>query len=115
MKKDENSYNQPSDEFNQQLAKLLTILKRVVKNNPKINQEEIKKVFGEFKAGKDNVNLNVFFLTFMPFGSEEMDELGNDLEELFDEDWEKEEPEEELRFELSSNDEEFLKKYGIKF
>ena len=115
MKRNEDSHYQPSDEFNHQMVKLLTLLKKALKSN-KFSQEEVKKIFGELKANnKDNFNLNVFFLTFMPIGPDELDELGSDFEEVFDEELEREEPEEELKFELSSNDHEFLKKHGIKF
>jgi len=114
MSKNGDSNYQPSDEFGSHIAKLLNLLKKALKNN-KMSQEEMKRIFGELKTGKENLSLNIFFFNLMPFSSEDLDELGSELEDIFDEDWQKDEQEEELKFEISSTDEEFLKSHGIRF
>ncbi len=101
----------PSEDFNQNISKLLLLLKNMLKNQ-KIDNKELNDFFG----GKKNINLNLCFFTFVPFPFEEFDEM--EFEEMGDElfsDISSGKKEEELKFEINSSDIEFLKKNGIKF
>lgn len=102
----------PNEDFNKNVSKLLTLLKNMLKNQ-KIDNKELNDFFG-----KKDINLNLCFFTFLPFPMEEMDDV--DLEEMMDEELVGEENKVtkdavDLKFELNSNDLDFLKKNGIKF
>lgn len=114
MDKNKDFNHDSSEEFGEHISKLLTLLKKALRNS-KINQEEMRKIFGEIRSNQDQTNVNLFFLTFMPMPSDEWDEMESELEEIFDEAHEAEHSEDDLKFEISNTDEEFLKKHGLKF
>lgn len=96
------------------ISKLIALLKKILKHHP--NGAEIAKWMGE---QQNAVNLNMCFLTIVPMGSEDLD----DLEDIYDDYLknsdellpiqEKKQP--KLEFRLSSDDVYFLKENGIKF
>jgi len=101
----------PGEDFNQNISKLLSLLKNMMKNQ-KIDSQELNDFFG-----KKNVNLNLCFFTFVPFPFEEFDEM--DFEEMGEEGLAdmlgQRKDHDELKFEINNNDIDFLKKNGIKF
>ena len=113
MSNEGNNNFRPSDDFNADMTKLLSLLKSILLNN-KVNQEEFKKIISEINADSENdkININAYFFTLMPIQSEDFDDLDE-----FDDDneFESEDYEEVLKFEINSKDEDFLKKNGIKF
>jgi hypothetical protein len=104
----------PNEDFNQNVSKLLALLKNMLKNQ-KIDNKDLNEFFG-----KKDINLNLCFFTFLPFPMEELDEL--ELDELSEEGFseyinnkKKDKEAEELKFEITTSDMDFLKKHGIKF
>ena len=101
-----------NEDFNKNVGKLLSLLKKMLKNQ-KIDNKELNEFFG-----KKDINLNLCFFTFLPFPLEELDDL--DLDELSEEGLKgvlnnKEHESDELKFEITNHDLNFLKKHGIKF
>jgi len=101
----------PGEDFNQNISKLLTLLKTMMKNQ-KIDNKELNEFFG-----KKNINLNLCFFTFLPFPFEEFDEMDFEdmAEEGFGDYFGKKKAADDLKFEINNNDLDFLKKNGIKF
>jgi hypothetical protein len=80
----------------------------------KIDNDELKMMFQEITKDKNSINFNVFF-ALMPMSPEELEDLNVEFEELFEDDGYRDQIDADLKFELSTRDEEFLKKHGIKF
>jgi hypothetical protein len=103
----------PNEDFNQNVSKLLSLLKNMLKNQ-KIDNKELNEFFG-----KKDINLNLCFFTFLPFPMDELDEM--ELDELSEEGLseylsrKRDRDPEELKFEITNSDMDFLKKHGIKF
>jgi len=70
----------------------------------------LKKILSDSK----NVQLNLCMLAFMPFQPEDFEDLEDTFDSVMDGDKEMAERE-SLAFEITSDDKDFLKKYGIKF
>lgn len=103
----------PRDEFNRNMQKLMVLLQKIVrsqKNQPALD-------FNELLHQKKQVNLNLFFFTFLPLTPEEMEELEESFEDFFfgESGGARTSSEPELRFELSPRDLDFLKNNGISF
>ncbi|MFC1809414.1 hypothetical protein ACFL3D_04765 [Candidatus Omnitrophota bacterium] len=113
MKKENNENFNQSDDFGTNMNNLLNLLKKIMKHH-KIDNEELKAMFQEISKDKNSINFNVFF-ALMPMSPEELDELSVDFEEMFYDDPDKEDMDAELKFEVSSRDQDFLKRHGIKF
>ena len=113
MKKDNNSNYNNDEDFGNNMNKLLNLLRKIMKHQ-KIDNDELKMMFQEIAKDKDSINFNVFF-ALMPMSPEELDEMSIEFEEMFDDDPYRDDMDAELRFEISSRDEDFLKKHGIKF
>jgi hypothetical protein len=103
----------PNEDFNQNVSKLLSLLKNMLKNQ-KIDNKELNEFFG-----KKDINLNLCFFTFLPFPIDELDEM--ELDELSEEglseyiNRKRERDFDDLKFEITNSDMDFLKKHGIKF
>jgi len=101
----------PNEDFNKNVSKLLTLLKNMLKNQ-KIDNKELNEFFG-----KKDINLNLCFFTFLPFPLEDLEDI--DLDDLAEEgavDGEsKKNSDDDLKFELSPHDLDFLRKNGMKF
>ena len=113
MKKDNNSNYNNDENFAQNMNKLLNLLRKIMKHQ-KIDNDELKIMFQEIAKDKNSINFNVFF-ALMPMSPDELDEMSIDFEEMFEDEVYRDDPDAELRFELSNRDEDFLKKHGIKF
>ena len=108
----------PYEDFNQNVSKLLLLLRKMLKHQ-KIDNKEINEFFGGGE-GKKNINLNLCFFTFLPYDMDMINE--GEMEELAEEEMkeyfakkEKYSSEEELKFEINRTDRDFLKLNGIKF
>jgi len=106
--------NHPND-MDGDIKKLLTLLKRILKNHPQ-GLDQISKIVDQ-KTDQKSFNLNLCFFTFIPMSPEELMEF----EEMYD-DYLNEVEESvarrddfKLEFKLSSDDVDFLKKNGIRF
>ena len=103
----------PNEDFNQNVSKLLALLKNMLKNQ-KIDNKELNEFFG-----KKDINLNLCFFTFLPFPLDDIDEM--DLDDISEEGFseylnkKREKEGDELKFEITTSDIDFLKKHGIKF
>ncbi len=96
-----------SNEFGKNMKELLNLLKKILKSQ-KMGNVDLTALL-ESK----NVNLNLCFFTFLPLSEEDFADFEYEMGELFAE----EDPAEggDLNSELTKNDLEFLKKYGLKF
>lgn len=97
-------------EFERSMKEFIQLLKKMVKQLPSqggVNPPSIP--WGE-TDGK-GMQMNIFFLSFLPFSQEDFD----DLEEMCDHYFNREDDNEELTAELSVSDLEFLKQHGIRF
>jgi hypothetical protein len=106
-----------ADDFAQNIAKLLTMLKGMVKNKS-IYNAKLSEFLGK-QFGKSDVNVNLCFFTFMPMPFDEMEE--DEIEEFMEshvanfEHGQENFSATDLNFELNSQDIEFLKRHGLKF
>lgn len=99
------------DDMNRDIRKLLTLLKKILKNQPQ-GSDQVAKFMD-----KKSFNLNLCFLTFVPMTPEDLMEFEEMYEEFL------RGPEQsssarkgsKLEFELNPDDLDFLKKYGIRF
>ena len=96
-----------SNDFGKNMKELLNLLKKILKSQ-KTGSADLTSIM-ESK----NVNLNLCFFTFLPLSEEDFADFECEMDELFAE----EELVEggDLNNELTKNDLEFLKKYGLKF
>jgi len=96
-----------SNDFGDNIQELLKVLRKLLKSQ-KSGNVDLSSLLG-----KKDVNLNLCFFTFLPVCEEEMAELEAELAaelapELLEEG-------EDLKFELSKRDLEFLRTNGLKF
>lgn len=102
-------------EMDGDIKKLLTLLKKILRNHP-AGSEQISK-FLDQKKDSNSLNLNLCFFTFVPMSPEELMEF----EELYDDylnDTEESSvygSEIKMEFKLNTTDLDFLKKHGIRF
>lgn len=96
-----------SNDFGESIQELLNVLKKILKSQKPGNLDLSSLI------NKKDLNLNLCFFTFLPMCEEEMADLEEELAGSLDADFPAEA--EELKFELSNVDREFLKKYGLKF
>lgn len=95
-------------EFEQNMSQLLQLLKKIL-SNP-VSQGKLSEL-PSFLSNQ-GLNLNLFFLTFLPMSADELDELEEIYEHfMFDEELKSE----DLTTDLNSGDIDFLKRHGIKF
>jgi hypothetical protein len=113
MKKDNNGNFNHDEDFGKNMNKLLNLLRKIMKHQ-KFDNDELKTMFQDIAKDKNSINFNVFF-ALMPMSPEEMEDLNVEFEELFEDEGYRDPIDADLTFELSSRDEEFLKKHGIKF
>ena len=97
-------------EFEGNIKQLMQLLKKMMAQYPNLDKEEIIKFL---KNPKNSPDVNIFFLNLAPLSSEEFD----DLEEIFEESLFADGGRfrGELKYEISRDDEEFLRKNGIRF
>lgn len=98
-------------EFDSNMNQLIWLLKKIIKALP--SNGSFPQMPGS--SNKDgSVNLNLCFFTFVPMAPEELDELEESYEQFFAGD-DKFERGEEVPFELSPADLEFLRRNGIRY
>jgi hypothetical protein len=103
----------PEHDFEKNMKQLLKLLKEMMMQYPHLGKvEDLTKTMKESNAKNTSPDINIFFLNLAPLTPEEFDEL----EEMFEETLMQESTRGgELRYELSPDDREFLKKHGIRF
>ena len=99
--------NESEKEFERNVNQLIQLLKKILKSGP-LAQSPFSKFLGQDKDSPVQVNL---FFTFLPFPLEEMEEL----EEIYEHYFFHDEKQEDFSNELSSEDQEFLRRHGIQF
>ena len=102
-----NSNNMDGD-----IRKLLTLLKKILRNHPQEN-EQLSKMMDQ-----KSFNLNLCFLTFIPMSPEELMEFEEMYEDYLSEAEEiapSSHRDPKLDFKLSPDDVDFLRKNGIRF
>lgn len=99
------------DDINGDVRKLLALLKKILKNHPQ-GSDQIAKFLDQKSFG-----LNLCFLTFVAMAPEDMMEFEEMYHEFLSRPDETFSGEEESKpeFKLSSEDLDFLRKYGIQF
>lgn len=97
-------------EFEGNIKQLMKLLKKMMAQYPHLEKnEEIAKFL---KNPKGLPDVNIFFLNLAPMNLEELDEFEEIFEEkLFAEGFKSG----ELQYEINHEDEEFLKRNGIRF
>ncbi len=96
-----------SNDFGKSINELLNLLKKILKSQ-KIGNSDLSSLLDQ-----KNVNLNLCFFTFLPLTEEEFADFEYSLEEYFSgEDFLESG---DLKFEVTKNDLDFLKKNGLKF
>lgn len=96
-------------EFEANMKQLMRLLKKMMAQYPGLGKEEVAKLL---KHSKDLPDVNIFLLNLAPLSPEEFD----DLEEIFEESLFVEGGKSgELKYEISGDDEEFLRRHGIRF
>lgn len=97
-----------SNEFGKNIHELLSLLKKILRSQKVgTGNSDLSSLLD-----KKNVNLNLCFFTFLPMTEEEFADFEYELEEAMGESGE---AAEDLAFELTKGDMDFLKKYGLKF
>jgi len=94
-------------EFEQNMKQLMHLLKKMVSQNPQEGKNPILKNLSKSM----DPQVNIFILNLFPFSQDELDEI----DEILDQTSSDEEKREDLRYEISNEDEDFLKRHGIKF
>lgn len=97
------------DEFEQNMTQLLNLLKKILKSQPSASPFNMKNMFDQ--KNSDPITLNLCFFNFIPVTPEEMDEIEDAANGLFDQD------DEDVQdvFNWNDGDIDFLKKHGIQF
>jgi hypothetical protein len=113
MKKDNDGNFNHEEDFGKNMSKLLNLLRKIMKHQ-KFDNDELKTMFQDISKDKNSINFNVFF-ALMPMSPEELEDLNGEFEELFEDEGYRDQIDADLKFELSTRDEDFLKKHGIKF
>ncbi len=93
--------------FDKHIQELMLVLKKLLKSQ-KIGKQDLAGYLD-----KKNVNLNLCFFNFLPMSEEDLADLEFELQEGGEDEPLSEEN--ELKFELSKKDIEFLKKNGLAF
>ena len=103
------------DEFERNMAKLLTLLKKIIKSNPTDMPSggDLSQLLG--RKLDDSVVLNVCFFNFLPVTPEEMDELEQAYADAVSEGSEEGETEGAADFNWNQSDVDFLKRHGMRF
>lgn len=96
-----------SNDFGKNMNELLSLLKKILKSQKTGNID-----FSNLLDSK-NVNLNLCFFTFLPLTEEELAEFEYEFEECVAEDAAS--GDEDMKFEITKNDLDFLKNHGLKF
>jgi len=97
-------------EFEKNLKQLMRLLKKMMAQYPGAAKGEDLAKF--FKSQKNMPDINIFLLNFAASNPENLDELEEIFEEsLFSEGFKPG----ELKYELNGDDQEFLKRHGIRF
>ncbi len=98
------------------IKKLLTLLKKILKNHPQ-GSDQISKFLDHKSDPTKTFNLNLCFFTFIPMSPEELMELEEMYDEYLNEVDESGGRRDELKleFKLNTDDLDFLRKNGIKF
>ena len=108
--------NHPND-MDGDIKKLLTLLKKILKNHPQGSDQITKFLEQNQKADQKAFNLNLCFFTFIPMSPEELMEFEEMYDDYLNEAEEslarRDDP--KLEFKLSTDDVDFLKKNGIRF
>lgn len=102
----------PEKEFEQNMKQLMRLLKKIMMQYPMQGKDpvEMMKFLKDIKDKSSDVN--IFFLNMSPLSPEEFEEL----EEMLEGDFVGEHLKSgELKCELNSADQEFLRKHGIRF
>ncbi len=99
------------DDINEDVKKLLALLKKILKNHPH-GSDQIAKFMDQ-----KSFDLNLCFLTFVTMTPEDMIEFEEMYREFLDHSEESLADDEDFKFEfrLNSEDVSFLKKHGIRF
>ena len=96
--------------FEQNIRQLMQLLKKILTHPP--SQDALSQMSRISPFTKDSgIQLNLFFFTFFPVDSEELDEL----EEIYGRYLFREDKPEDFSAELSKDDLDFLQENGIKF
>ncbi len=91
-------------EFDQYMNELMALLQKIIAHHPQISKNPDEQTF-KFQKGSSNV----FIFNFFPVSDDEFDEIDEIL------DREENARSEDLKYEINSDDQQFLKKYGIRF
>jgi len=91
-------------EFDQYMNELMALLQKIISNHPQISKNTDSQSL-KFPKG----NSNVFIFNFFPMTDEAFDEFDEIL------DREDEGRPEDLKYEINTDDQVFLRKYGIRF
>ncbi len=99
-------------DFEQNMKQLMKLLKKIMAQYP-LQGKSPEEIMKTLKDAKDkSPDVNIFFLNLSPLSSEEFEEL----EEMFEGGFVNEHFRSgELKCELNSEDQEFLKQHGIRF
>ena len=91
-------------EFDQYMNELMALLQKIISNHPQISRNPDSQSF-KFPKGQSNV----FIFNFFPVTDETFDEFDEIL------DREDDGRAEDLKYEINTDDQAFLRKYGIRF
>lgn len=99
-------------DFEQNMKQLMKLLKKIMSQYP-LQGKSPEEIMRTLKDAKDkSQDVNIFFLNLSPLSSEEFEEL----EEIFEGGLMNEHfRSAEMKCELNSEDQEFLKRHGIRF
>jgi len=95
-----------SNEFGKNINELLRVLKKVL-HSQKMGGQDLSSLLD-----KKNVNLNLCFFSFLPISEDELVDFEGEMQDYMDEDAF---DVEDMKFEINSNDQEFLQQNGIRF
>lgn len=101
----------PNKEFEQNMKQLMHLLKKIMSQYPGFGKDpsEMMKFLKDMKNKQSDIN--IFFLNLAPLSLEEFEEIEEMMEDKLYDSFHSG----ELKCELNSDDQDFLKRHGIRF
>lgn len=104
-----------NEELGKNIKRLLALLKKMMTQDGGQFKGNVPPELQQILSDNKNVNLNLCILAFLPLHPDEFDDMEDALVDSMMDEEKAFSEKESLHFEITADDKDFLKKYGIKF
>ena len=104
-----------NEDLSKNIKKLLALLKKMMTQDGGQLKGGVPPELQQILSDSKNVNLNLCILAFLPLHPDEFDDMEDALVDGMMDEEKAFAERESLNFEITADDKDFLKKYGIKF